>query len=211
MPWAPIVLQLRQLLLVRKAGARKAAETREDRSLEIAREIAFALVDAANDKATSSTLPESEPSTPAPPPPPSPDTASSGTPPRTFTFDPHLMKLVERINDEKDRAHIKEDTRKQLIAQARLFICATGVSDVAQITQVHLKVNKSVLQRLPRSYGKSSKDADRSVEELIARGDSLPEDQIGLSPATVNGHLDRFALIFRDARSKSLKFRTTSS
>lgn len=61
-----------------------------------------------------------------------------------------------------------------------------------------------MLQRLPRSYGKSSKDAERSVEELLARAADLPDDQVGLSARTVNGHLDRFSLIFRLARSESL-------
>lgn len=206
-PSTMMTLQLRQMLLAGKAAAWEAAEGREDPSLEQARALAFAMVNESDAPDAPTSPPETdrpdcaaprEPVRNATPPAPGPQT-------HKFTYDPNLIQLVERINDEKDRDHIKEDTRRQLASQARLFISTTGVTDVTDITQAHLKYYKSVLQRLPKSYGKSAKDADRSVEDLLARAADLPEDKVGLSPRTINGHLDRFSLIFRVARSESLK------
>lgn len=206
-PSVMTTLQLRQMLLAGKAAAWEAAEGREDPSLEQARTLAFAMVNESEAPDGPASPPETDRSECAEPSGPVQKVAppASGPHMQKFSYDPDLTQLVERINGEKDRDHIKEDTRKQLASQARLFISATGVADVTDITQAHLKYYKSILQRLPKSYGKSAKDAERSVEDLLARAADMPEDKVGLSPRTINGHLDRFSLIFRVARSESLK------
>ncbi len=201
-PAAETILSLRQLLLAGKAAAWSASEGREDPSLEQARALAREILDGGSAEII-------EPLEPLPVPQeatlieaPAPTKVSAQRP--EFSFDPDIVALVERINAERDRDHIKEDTRKQLAAQARLFIKATGITDVRDITQGHLKFYKSVLQRLPTSYGKSAKDADRTIDELLARAEDLPEKKVGLSPRTINGHLDRFKLIFQFAKSESI-------
>lgn len=201
-PAAETILSLRQLLLAGKAAAWSASEGREDPSLEQARALAREILDGAPAENTEpgeplhtsgeTTLIEA----------PTPPQVSTKRP--EFSFDPDIVALVERINAEKDREHIKEDTRKQLASQARLFIKATGITDVRGITQGHLKFYKSVLQRLPTSYGKSPKDAERTIDELLARAEDLPENKVGLSPRTINGHLERFKLIFQFAKSESI-------
>ena len=206
-PAAETLLSLRQLLLAGKAAAWSASEGREDPSLEQARALAREILDGAPAENTVSgeplhisgetTLIEA----------PTPPQVSAQRP--EFSFDPDIVALVERINAEKDREHIKEDTRKQLSSQAHLFVKATGVTDVRGITQGHLKFYKSMLQRLPTSYGKSPKDADRTIDEILARAEDLPENKVGLSPRTINGHLDRFKLIFQFAKSESIPISDT--
>ena len=166
-PSVIMTLQLRQMLLAGKAAAWEAAEGREDPSLEQARALAFAMVNESDAPDGPASPPETDRSERADPSGPVQKVAppASGPHMQKFSYDPDLIQLVERINGEKDRDHIKEDTRKQLAPQARLFISATGVTDVTNITQAHLKYYKSILQRLPKSYGKSAKDAERSVED----------------------------------------------
>ncbi|MHA7868185.1 MAG: site-specific integrase [Salipiger thiooxidans] len=206
-PAAETVLSLRQLLLAGKAAAWSASEGREDPSLEQARTLAREILDGAPAEiidpreplhiSGETTLIER----------PAPTQIPTQRP--EFSFDPDIVAVVERINAERDRDHIKEDTRKQLASQARLFIKATGITDVREITQGHLKFYKSVLQRLPTSYGKSVRDADRTIDELLARAEDLPEKKVGLSPRTINGHLDRFKLIFQFAKSESITISDT--
>lgn len=146
-PAAETILSLRQLLLAGKAASWSAFEGREDPSLEQARALAREILDGASAEiidtreplhiSGESTLIEA----------PAPTQGSIQRP--EFSFDPDIVALVERINTERDRDHIKEDTRKLLASQARLFIKATGITDVREITQGHLKFYKSVLQRLP--------------------------------------------------------------
>ncbi|MFW8637507.1 hypothetical protein [Cribrihabitans pelagius] len=154
-PSAAIVLQLRQLLLAGKAAAWEAAADREDPSFEQARALALEFVN--NMSGVSAPVAKTETESPKVAEPAQPmqnaTRPAQGFEPQKFTFHPTLLKVVERINAEMDRGHIKAGTRKQLVSQARLFTAATGVSDVTEITQAHLKYYKSVLQRLPKSCG----------------------------------------------------------
>lgn len=189
-PSAMSVIQLRQLLLAGKSAAWEAAAQLKDPSIDQARDIAFAIVRDATAALEDTRLASSrEPSMAALSAPElSSQSHANALEPQSedqdnkSTYDPNLLKLVERINAEKDRDHIKEDTRKQLVSQARLFIAATGIERVTEINQGHLKYYKSVLQKLPKSYGKSSKDSERTVDELLARASGLPKD-IGHSRA----------------------------
>lgn len=204
-PSAMTVLQLRQLLVAGKAAAWQAADTMPDPHLDWARDYALSLTQGTRLPAAFATEPTpgsdlNEASAVASPAPPHANASSS-----KFTYDPHLLALVERINTDRDRAHIKEETRKQLTSQAKLFIAVTGIELVTEIDQQHLKYYKGILQRLPKSYGKSPKDTERSIQEILARAEALPPDQIGLSPRTINGHLERFSLILRMAKSEKLK------
>ena len=59
-------------------------------------------------------------------------------------------------------------------------------------------------RRMPASYGKSSKDAERPTEETSQPGEDLPDDKVGLSSKSIKGHLDRLNLLLRTATSESL-------
>lgn len=206
------ILQLRKFLIAGRAAAWDAADQMTDptqnwandfaRSLVASQQLPECFASASAEAAAVTSLPLSEVvSTPVA----SPVFPIAGPPPGKFTFDPDLLALVGRINSEPDRAHIKEDSRRQLIAGVKLFIRATGITKITDVEQQHLKYFKGVLQRLPRHYGKSPKDADRSIDEILARADDLPEDEVGLAPRTINGHLDRFDLLLRTAKSENLK------
>ncbi len=212
-PSAMTILQLRQFLIAGKAAAWQASNAMPDPHLDWARDFALALVQSPRLPEGFSTSTPGEVPLPAPLPDPGvitplprPQMAPLGASAlQRPLFDPNLLALVERINADKDRKSIKIDTRKQLVSGAKLFIAATGVERVTDIDQQHLKYFKGVLQNLPKSYGKSPKDSERSIAEILERAKTLPEDQVGLSARTINGHLDRFSLIFRVARSENLK------
>ncbi|TKD13791.1 site-specific integrase [Rhodobacter capsulatus] len=216
-PSALTVLQLRQFLIAGKAAAWKAAEGMRDPHLDWAYDYARSLVENPQLPAVFSEKPSGSASNTdvaaiAPPPLAArslaPVQAFAPAPvvsaPREIDYDPDLMALVDRINADKSREHIKPETRKQLVSGVKLFILAIGITRITDIEQKHLKAFKDMLQRLPRHYGKSPKDANRSIDEILARADDLPEDEVGLSPRTINGHLERWSLMVRYAKSEGI-------
>lgn len=136
---------------------------------------------------------------------PSPQNASV----QKFDVDPNLMVLAERVNACKARANCKPETQKQILSTAALFIKATGFTDATMVEQRHLSYFVKVLDELPQSYGKSAKDAARSIDEILLLAKALPEEKVGLSPRTINGHLDRLSLLLTTAQSEGLGISAT--
>ncbi len=66
---------------------------------------------------------------------------------------------------------------------------AIGHDRFSRLTQADMGRYVDVLLAIPKTYGKSPRDAERSVEELLGRGARLPPDERGLSGATINRHL----------------------
>ena len=126
-----------------------------------------------------------------------------------FTTDPNILAVAGRVNNNKSREDCTAETQKQILSTAALFTKVTGLAEIMHIEQMHLSFFKVTLEHLPTSYGKSSKDAERSIEEILQRGEDLPDDKVGLSPRTINGHLDRFNLMIRTAKSEGLAVHPT--
>lgn len=126
-----------------------------------------------------------------------------------FTTDPNILAVAGRVNNNKSREDCTAETQKQILSTAALFTKVTGVADITGIEQMHLSFFKVTLEALPTSYGKSSKDAERSIEEILQRGEDLQDDKVGLSPRTINGHLDRLNLMIRTAKSEGLAVHPT--
>ncbi len=126
-----------------------------------------------------------------------------------FTTDPKILAVAGRVNANKSREDCTVETQKQILSTAALFTKVTGVADITRVEQMHLSFFKVTLENLPTSYGKSSKDAERSIEEILKRGEDLPDDKVGLSPRTINGHLDRLNLMIRTAKSEGLAVHPT--
>lgn len=162
-PSALTILQLRQFLFAGKAAAWKAAEGMPDPHLDWAYDYARSLVENPQLAAVFSEKPSGSASNTkvaAVAPPPlaarslAPVQASAAAPvvsaAREIDYDPDLMALVERINTDKSREHIKPETRMQLVSGVKLFILATGITRITDIEQKHFKSFKDTLQRLPR-------------------------------------------------------------
>jgi integrase len=192
------VLQLRQLLISAKAIAWAKAEQLKALSEE---EVLDSLCLLAEE----------------PVPPPAPQVAAQQQPapsepapikavvPDMFTTDPAITAVAERVNSEKNRKGMTDETQKQIISTAHLLIKSTGITSICDLEQRHMKYFMNVLDGIPKSYGKSSADATRSIEEILARGEDLPPEKVGLAPRTQNGHLDRISLMVRLARSEGLR------
>lgn len=192
------VLMLRQLMSSAKAAAWQAADAEDGNNLEAV--FATPMVVA---------HPDNDPAQPVIPKPASiPATALSDSlqvaASNKFTTDPKIMAVAGRVNASKNREDCTVETQKQILSTAALFTKVTGVVDITGIEQMHLSYFKTTLEHLPTSYGKSSKDAERSIEEIMRRGEELPDDKVGLSPRTQNGHLDRLNLLIRTAKSEGL-------
>ncbi|MFC3180520.1 hypothetical protein [Cypionkella sinensis] len=198
---ALVVLMLRQLTTSAKSAAWQAAQSEDFDSADKAMEIPFHISTADND--------------PAPPVIAKPvavhDVPESLQPVAAsrFATDPSILAVAERVNANKSREDCTIETQKQILSTAALFTKVTAVGDITGIEQMHLSFFKNTLENLPTSYGKSSKDAERTIEEILQRGEDLPDDKIGLSPRTINGHLDRLNLMIRTAKSEGLSVHPT--
>ena len=98
-----------------------------------------------------------------------------------------------------------EKTAGQHISIARLLTRIVQHDDVARLRQCDVAKYRDVLLGLPKSYGKSSKDAQRSVAELLARGQALPEEKRGLIAPTINRHMTQLGNILKSAASYGLR------
>lgn len=111
---------------------------------------------------------------------------AADTPP----FDPDIAAVVSRMNDLKRSEGVEEKTLRQYESFATLFPKLTGVSDVRLIRQSHASAFRSDLYRLPKSLGKSPKDATATRDEIMSRAASLSPDKVGLAVGTINRHLE---------------------
>ncbi|RYH02008.1 site-specific integrase [Salipiger sp. IMCC34102] len=121
--------------------------------------------------------------------------------------DPTLSAVAERLMAEKRSQELREATIAQYASSIDLFIKITGIQDVRKIDQDVATVFKAGLRKLPVSYGKSPKDRDLSFAELVNKADALPDEKVGLSPTTVNRHIDHLKQILNKAEEDGIALR----
>ena len=78
------------------------------------------------------------------------------------------------------------------------------------MTQAHVGAYISLLSRLPTHWGKSSDDADRSIDEITARAEDLDEDEIGLTAPTINRHRTQLSTILAHMEENGYPIGTVS-
>lgn len=61
--------------------------------------------------------------------------------------------------------------------------------------QAHISQFRSLLFKLPKNHGKSPKDHLLPVADLVARGEKLPPEKVGLSPSTINRYMTQIGNI----------------
>ena len=104
---------------------------------------------------------------------------------------PSLLHLTEDLILTKTKGKSSDwepKTANQHRSIAKLLIKVAGTDDPRRIDQTHIGKYFSTLAAMPKNYGKSSKDESRSIEEILARSDSLDDEEIGLEAGTVNRH-----------------------
>lgn len=160
----------------------------------------------------------------APPPPPAVPTASTDLEPAAdlatkvspalvvegSAQDPDIPKTITGLAaklaaTQQQLGGWDEKTAGQHISVARLLMRVVQHDDFARLRQCDFAKYRDVLLGLPKSYGKSSKDAQRSVVELLARGQALPPEKRGLIAPTINRHLTQLGNILKSATSYGLR------
>lgn len=114
-------------------------------------------------------------------------------------FDASIPAVIERLIIQKSRNGISSVTQQQYRSFGALFGMITGLTDVRGIRKQHVSRFRDVLQQMPKSWGKSPKDAHATLSEMLAKAKSLPPDQVGLAPGTINRHLDHLAQLLSQA------------
>lgn len=110
-------------------------------------------------------------------------------------LDTTLYSVVERMNALKRTEGVEEKTLRQYLSFVALFTALTGITDVRNIRQSHASAFRADLYQLPKSWGKSPKDAQANRDQIMARAAALPPEKIGLSIGTINRHLEHLAQI----------------
>ncbi|MEI4486687.1 DUF6538 domain-containing protein [Frigidibacter sp. MR17.14] len=120
------------------------------------------------------------------------------------SFDPSISAVIERLVIQKSRAGVSEATQRQYLSFGALFIQITGLSDVRAVRQGHVMQFRATLQQMPKSWGKSPTDAHASIADLMEKARSLPKDQVGIAPGTLNRHLSHLAQMLEHATREGL-------
>ncbi len=116
---------------------------------------------------------------------------------------PSFLELTERLvatrlSGRKPDWEIK--TANQHRAAAKLLVKQVGTDDPRLIKQAHIGFYFDLLAKLPKHYGKSSKDEQRSLDEILARVEDLDEHEIGLEAGTVNRHQSQLGNLLEHMR-----------
>lgn len=117
---------------------------------------------------------------------------------------PDILAVADRVIDLQRDSGISPGQQQQTRQTAALFVGLTGVKDIRHLKQRHLSAFCDQLRKLPTSYGKSTKDRDRPMTEILAEAADMPPDKRGLSPATINRHLAILKRIVTRAGSEGL-------
>jgi len=114
-------------------------------------------------------------------------------------YDPAISEVIERLIVQKDHAGTSSVTQRQYRSFGALFSQITGLTDVRSIRKSHCARFREVLQKMPKSWGKSPTDITASLDDMLAKARALPPEKVGLSPGTINRHLDHLGQMLEQA------------
>ncbi len=90
-----------------------------------------------------------------------------------------------------------EKTAKQHRSLAKLFVKSSGTDNSAMMSQQHIGAFRSLLDELPKNWGKSPADAARTIDEIKSRAQDLDDDEVGLAPGTIDRQLTQLKNIVK--------------
>ncbi|GJD36429.1 tyrosine-type recombinase/integrase [Methylobacterium aerolatum] len=115
-----------------------------------------------------------------------------------------LIEIVEELIGHKGKTW-DEKTQRQHRAVSKMLVAIAGTDDLGEIKHAHCVAYVQNLSNLPKSYGKSQRDAELSIADLLERGQRLrasgQAEKVGLSPATVNRHITQLSTILKYCRA----------
>ncbi|WP_316168236.1 MULTISPECIES: hypothetical protein [unclassified Bradyrhizobium] len=116
-----------------------------------------------------------------------------------------ITGLADRLAALREKSKEWTDkTARQMRQSAGLLAKVVGHDDFSRLTQRDFATFRDVLLELPKSYGKSSRDASKPLAQLIAEGRGLPESERGAEPATNNRHLTHLGSLIQFASGYAL-------
>ncbi len=118
--------------------------------------------------------------------------ADDARPPASFIG---LVAALARSKTNPKARSWEVKTARQHLSIAKLFAKVVGTDDPRRMTQAHVGAYVSLLAQLPTHWGKSADDADRSIEDIMARIEDLDDDEIGLAAPTINRHRTQLSTI----------------
>lgn len=90
----------------------------------------------------------------------------------------------------------------QRASDLRLFSFVTGILDVRDIRQFHLSQYRDALKSIPKNFLRSQKDADLTIDEIMARSRLMDKTEIGLATSTMKRHFKSLELLINRAKSE---------
>ncbi|MGH0004175.1 site-specific integrase [Pseudovibrio ascidiaceicola] len=101
-------------------------------------------------------------------------------------------EIAEKLIQDKRRDKTwGEPSEKQCRTAAKLFVWATGVEFIGELTESDLRSFRDIMLNLPKSFGKSPKDYDQSLEEVLEKASRMSLDEVAFSPSTINKHFQK--------------------
>jgi integrase len=107
-------------------------------------------------------------------------------------------KTIWELYDRQERSRRKakkwdDKTASQVRGVVAMFVEVVGSDEIFKITQYHLGRFLDVLDALPKTHGKSSKDKKLTLNDVLTKAKGLPADSIGLGPSTINRYITQLS------------------
>jgi integrase len=129
------------------------------------------------------------------------------TEPASGQLAPSIDAVIRRMIEFKRNAEegLEEKTARQYQAFGALFQRVTGKTDVRTLIQPDVVQFRSVLFKLPKSFGKSPSDHTLPIDAILAKAATLPKVKVGLAVGTVNRYVDHASALVAAAKSEGFE------
>ena len=119
-------------------------------------------------------------------------------------FSSHITDVTERYLNEKK---VKGDSLKDISQHEqvlKVFSQIVELEDLQDLRQHHLRHYVDTMALIPTNYGKSPKDRDLHINDIIKRASKRCKVKCGLSERTVNRNLTIIKSFLKRARSEGI-------
>lgn len=117
------------------------------------------------------------------------------------TWSDDIAHIFHRTVVEND---MSKDVAKAREADIRRFMFITSITNITEIKQAHLTHWADSLQKFPKSFMRSDKDAHRTIEEVYLNARHVAPDERGLSSSTTRRHVKSMELLIARARAEGV-------
>ena len=103
------------------------------------------------------------------------------------------------VSSGAEQKAIVRSTARQKLTVIKLFIDITGKHTFHSLKQADIKKFVDTMALLPTVRRRSKAERELTIEELIAKGRTLPSKQVGLAARTVNRNLCYVSVLINQA------------